>query len=254
MPSASARTSLVSICVAATPCLSRSAATPRPPWHWRHCAPFPTMTTRWCWWCHRTTKYRRQRNSGRRLRRAFPRPAPEGLWCSASSQPNPRQVTDISRSGRKTAVRSTCRVLSRNRIWRRQKAILRPAISTGMPASFCSAPAPCAMRSCHFVPTYGKRRRLRSMPPPPMCPVFTWRSIYTRQSRPSRSTTRSWSGRATSPWCRPGSAGTTSARGSRCSMSARPTWMAMSLSATLSPSTAKTPTSAAKAVCCPRSV
>ena len=56
-----------------------------------------------------------------------------------------------------------------------------------------------------------------------ICPASICRSTSMRPSRRPRSTTPSWSGPRTSPWCRPASAGTISAPGSRCSTSARPT-------------------------------
>ena len=60
-------------------------------------------------------------------------------------------------------------------------------------------------------------------------------------------------GAAASPWSRPASAGTISARGSRCSTSARPTRPATSSSATSWRSTARTRTCAATAGCSRRS-
>ena len=69
----------------------------------------------------------------------------------------------------------------------------------------------------------GRRRNgLRRRDRRPLRTLHAARSLYGRYRRP-RSTMRSWRRRSASPWCRPASAGTTSAHGSRCSMSVRRT-------------------------------
>ena len=96
------------------------------------------------------------------------------------------------------------------------------------------------------------RRRSKAASAEVSGPLLAGRPLCAR-SRRSRSTTRSWSGRAASPWPRPASAGTISAHGSRCSTSARPTRRATSSSATSSRSTARTRICAATAGCSRRS-
>ena len=67
----------------------------------------------------------------------------------------------IEVAGRRAGRCSTCRASSRSRTSKRPRPIWPPAISTGTPASSCSAPAPCATPSWNSARTSGARPKRR---------------------------------------------------------------------------------------------